>query len=93
MYIRKNGFVELAEYDPNLNVIHKEQCLNPIDLNAKIDLLLQVENNQVEAKVNGQSFTTPKLKQQRNGGIMLATYECRAQFKNLELINRDTIEM
>ena len=93
MYIRKNGFVELAEYDPNLNVIHKEQCLNPIDLNAKIDLLLQVENSQVEATINGQSFIIPKLKQQRNGRIMLATYECRAQFKNLELINRDTIEM
>lgn len=93
MYIRKNGFIELAEYDPNLNVTYKKQCLDPIDLNAKIDLLLQVENNQVEVRVNGENFTIPELKQQRNGGIMLATYECRTQFKNLELINRDTIEM
>ena len=93
IYIRKNGLVELAEYELNLKVVHKKQLFNSIDLNANINLLLEVENNQVKATVNGHSFIIPKLKQQRNGGIMLATHECRAQFKNLELINRDTIEL
>ena len=35
----------------------------------------------------------PPLRIQGLGNILIATWECRAEFKDIELINRDTIEL
>ena len=92
-YIRQNGLVELAEYNPNLNIIYKEQLFQPEDVSGKNSLLIEIENDEVEAKVDKKSLKIKGLRQQSNGRIIIATYECRAQFENLELINRDTIDL
>ncbi len=91
LYIRKNGFVELAEYNPNLNIVYKKQHLK--ELVGKTNLQIEIENDEVEAKINGQNCKITRLEQQIKGRIIIATYECRAQFRALELINRDTIEL
>lgn len=93
LYIRKNGSMELAEYEFNIKIRYKKLLPNSIDLDKDINLLLEIENNQIKVNVNGENIIIPELKQQRNGGIKLSTYECRASFTNIELVDRDTIEL
>lgn len=92
LYVRQNGTVELAENNPNPNIIFKQQVLKPFELNDSLNCLIEIENDQIEIKANGQSLKIGKLVQQNIGGIILASWECQAQFKNIELINRDTID-
>lgn len=93
LYIRKNGYVELAEYEFNLSILYKEKLFDSLKLNTTIKLLIEIENDQIKASMNGKSVIIKNIKQQRRGEIMLATYDCRAKFMNLELIDRDTIEI
>jgi len=74
-----------------LNILFKKQLFNPKDLEVKNDILMEVENNEAEFIINKQKLKVSNLDQQITGYIRIGTYECRAQFENLELINRDTI--
>jgi hypothetical protein len=89
LYIRKNGSIELALY-PGPNVIEKINFGKPEILNQEIELVLEIENNELAVKINGQSFQFLSLEKQSIGHIILATWECQAQFRDIELINRDT---
>jgi hypothetical protein len=55
-------------------------------------LKMEIENDELDVTINGQKFTFPLLEEQNMGNVYLATWECRAEFKDIELIERDTCE-
>ncbi len=89
LYVRKNGSVELALY-PGPNVIDKRKLFKTEILDREIELILEIENNELVVKINGQGFQFLSLEKQNIGNIILATWECRAHFRDIELIDRDT---
>lgn len=93
LYVRKKGVVELAEFTPNINILYRAQVDNPSIFDGEISCLIEIENNQVEVKANSESVIIDKLARQNSGGVVLASWECQARFHNLELINRDTLDL
>jgi hypothetical protein len=90
-YIRKNGSIELAPYNSyNYKVIYKYQ-LN--SLTQEFELLMEIENDELDVTINGEAFRFSNLKLQAEGRIILGVYECSVVVENIELINRDTIEL
>lgn len=94
LYVRRNGFIEFAEYSPNnptINILYKKQHFDLKDLSKSNHLLIEIENDEVEVKINDKNIKIKKLNHQIKGKVIIATWECRAQFNDLELIDRDTI--
>ncbi len=93
LHVRKDGSVELALYEYTfIKEIKKINSFAPFEPNKNINFEIEIENDQIKTKINGESFDIPNITQQNHGEIMLATYDCCARFKNIELINRDTID-
>ncbi len=95
LYLRKNGTVELAEYNSysktNFTVIYKKQFF-PAGMSGKINVSLGIENDQFEVTINRKGLRANQLQQQNKGKFIFATYEARASFDKIELIDRDTID-
>jgi len=89
LYIRKNSFVELAVY-PGPNVMSRQKLNDLNVLDEEIELVMEIENNELEVKIDKQNFKFSNLEKQNSGNIIIVTWECRAQFRDIELINRDT---
>ena len=92
LYVKKTGLVQLVEFNPNINILFSSQ-IDPSILDNKISCLLEIENNQIEVKAVGKELKIDKLTRQNSGSVVLSTYECQARFINLELINRDTLNI
>jgi hypothetical protein len=97
LYIRKNGSIELAVINPwinqLLNVIYKKQLNLRIELNKRFQLLIEIENDELEVKVGNEIIRIPGLEFQAFGRVLFATYESRCKFENIEMINRDSIDV
>ena len=94
LHVRKNGSVELVRYslnppnrDLSLRVISRKKC-RPIT--GRSYLLVEIENESIGIKLNGQEFSFQNIDKQNIGEIVVATWECRAEIRDFELINRDT---
>jgi nucleoside 2-deoxyribosyltransferase len=96
IYLRKNGRLELATYDPFQKsfISSGVRTIEASLLNDWIDLLMQIDGSYLEVELQKQKFYFEKsLNIQKPGKIWVATFESKAEFKDLELINRDTISM
>ena len=92
-YIRKNGSVELAEYPQGIIEVSKIK-LNQLSENEMIEVELEIENDEWIVKIRGRHYLfARKLKNQSHGHVFLHTCDCRAEFSNIELIDRDTIHL
>lgn len=92
LYIRKNGSVELGLY-PGPIIEAKKQLADSSVLNGDVELQIQFENNSLEVKIHNETFHFTNLRRQRLGNIFIATWESRAEFRDVESINRDAIEL
>jgi hypothetical protein len=94
-YLRKNGVVELAEYNPYSKpghiVIYKRQLFSE-EIRGKINISLGIENDQVEIMINKRGLRITQLQHQNKGKFIFATCDSRASFDKIEIIDRDTIE-
>ncbi len=92
IYIRKNGFIELGTYPGPIIEFRKKGPR--IATNVELELQVEIENYSLEVKIGNDVYNDfPPLRIQGLGNILIATWECRAEFKDIELINRDTIEL
>lgn len=91
--IKKNGSIDLITYDyaqkPKIQNISKNK--SP-EVNEKLELLIEIENNELEISVGSEKPIRVRTTSQAFGNVIFATYECQATFENIEMINRDSVD-
>lgn len=90
IHIRQNGSIELAIY-PGPKVVIFDKLDKSINENDEVNVLLEIENDHFNLKVNNKNIYYKGLKHQDSGLIRLASWQCCVEFSKFEMINRDTI--
>jgi hypothetical protein len=84
----KNGDVQLVLFPEHKEIFFKKTKEN---FEKKFHALVDLQNDELEIKINETSFVIPGLELQNIGGIYLASFESQAEFTSVKTINRDTI--
>ena len=87
--IFRNGFIELAQH-PTGKVTRMRTC-SEREFSGPFYVLLDIQNDEMEVKVNNTTSAFGGMEQQAVGGAHLGTFEAQARFEDIEIINRDTI--
>jgi len=89
-YVRKNGWVEIAEY-PGPEILCKKH-LAPFGITNEETILVEVENNLIRVTIKNKCINYDKLRYQSQGKIGLACWYSNVIFKNVKVLCQDTID-
>ncbi len=84
----KGGHVQLVSF-PEHKMI--QDRLTSEDFERTFHALIDLQNDEMEVKVNDTPLTFSNLELQQVGGVYLASFESQAEFEKTQTLNRDTI--
>ena len=91
MYVRKNGWVELAEY-PGPNIIAKQQLVTG-EIASKKTLHVEIDDEQFRAAIDDRHLDYGLLRIQSQGAIEMAAWRSNVVFSNVRVVSHDTLNV
>jgi aromatic ring-cleaving dioxygenase len=89
VYVRQNGFVEVAAY-PGTKILAK-QLLVPGGIDCEKTLLVELDGDTVKAAIDGNTLRHEGLANQSQGNVWLAAHQSDVFCRSAEAVCRDTI--